>query len=126
MDGAYDWGTGAQSGVGFPTQEYQRSLWSGVPIRLPSRLRAFLFPFGAPVLPFLRRMSAHGEAEPSPSRDYVEASHSHERHTVHGLHEQKSHEQDVPCGDGNNGCRLCSSGQSFQPIDKPARHRQNL
>ena len=52
-----------------------------------------------------------------PLRDYLEASHSHERHTVHGLHEHKSHEQDVPCGDGNKGCRLCSSGQSFQPID---------
>src|SRR5215831_20069691 len=64
--------------------------------------------------------------EPGPSRDYVEASHSHERHTVHGLHKHKSHEQDVPCGDGNKGCRLCSSGQSFQPIDKPARYRQNL
>jgi hypothetical protein len=61
-----------------------------------------------------------------PLRDYLEASHSHERHTVHGLHEHKSHEQDVPCGDGNKGCRLCSSGQSFQPIDKPARYRQNL
>src|SRR5262245_3189968 len=66
------------------------------------------------------------ELEPCPSRDYLEASHSHERHTVHGLHEQESHEQDIPCGDGNKGCRLCSSGQSFQPIDKPARYRQNL
>src|SRR5262249_24985857 len=54
------------------------------------------------------------------------ASHSHERHTVHGLHEHKSHEQDVPRGDGNKGGRLCSFGQSFQPIDKPARYRQNL
>ena len=44
------------------------------------------------MLAFLRRMSAHGEAEPCPSRDYVEASHSHERHTVHGLHEHKSRE----------------------------------
>ena len=27
-----------------------------------------------------------------PLRDYLEVSHSHERHTVHGLHEHKSHE----------------------------------
>jgi hypothetical protein len=79
----------------------------------------------------LRRRSGFGsveqfQASPCPSRDYLEASHSHERHTVHGLHEHKSHEQDVPCGDGNKGCRLCSCGQSFQPIDKPARYRQNL
>src|SRR5262245_26266019 len=78
------------------------------------------------LLAFLRRMSPHGEAETCPSRDYVEASHSHERHTVHGLHEHKSHQQDVPCGDSNKGCRLCSFGQSFQPIDKPTRYRQNL
>jgi uncharacterized protein with PIN domain len=61
-----------------------------------------------------------------PSRDYVEASHSHERHTVHGLHEHKSHEQDVPCGDGNKGFRFCSSGQSVHPVEKPARYGQNL
>ena len=53
-------------------------------------------------------------------------SHSHDRHTVHGLHEHKSHEDDVPRGDGNNGCRLRSSAQIFQPIDNPASYRQNL
>src|SRR5215468_9269831 len=61
-----------------------------------------------------------------PLGDCLEPLHSHERHTVHGLHEHKSHEQDVPCGDGNKDFRLCSSWQSFQPIDKPARYRQNL
>ena len=66
-------------------------------------------------------------SKPRPAlRDCLEASHSHERRTVHGLHEHKSHEQDVPCGDGNNGCRLRSSGQTFQPIDEPACYRQNL
>src|SRR5262249_43016861 len=29
--------------------------------------------------------------------DCLEPSHSHERHTVHGLHEHKSHEQYIPC-----------------------------
>ena len=60
-----------------------------------------------------------------PQRNYHD-SHSHERHTVHGLQKHNSHEQDVAGGDGNNGCRLRSPGQAFQPIDKPARYRHNL
>ena len=60
-----------------------------------------------------------------PSRNY-HASHSQERHTVHGLQEHNSHEQEVPCGDGNNGCRLRSYGQIFHLLDKPPRDRQNL
>src|SRR6516164_11202364 len=56
-----------------------------------------------------------------PLGDCLEPSHSHERHTVHGLHEHKSHEQEVPCGDSNNGCRLRSSGQpSSRSVSQPA------
>jgi hypothetical protein len=60
-----------------------------------------------------------------PSRNH-RGSHSHERHTVHGLQEHNSHDQDVPSGDGNNGRRLRSPGQTLHFADKPTRDRQTL